>query len=124
MSGPTDKTGIVQRLRSKHIHFTEVEKCGEAADEIERLRAIGQEADEGGVVSEWVLVPREPTTEMVRAAGGALRTYIESLSDEERAKLKRMKKRNDAMLGYRIAPHIKARIRWRAMIGAMPEPPT
>ncbi len=71
-----------------------------------------------------VFVPREPTEGMVRAAGGALKTYIESLSDEERAKLRPRKLASGDTAGYKIAPHIKAAVRWKAMIeAASPAPP-
>ncbi len=69
----------------------------------------------------WVLVPREPTEEMIRAGGGALKAYIDGLSPEERAKLKPRKTGKSDNAGYNIRPQIKASVRWQAMIDAAAE---
>jgi hypothetical protein len=75
----------------------------------------------------YVVVPREPTDTMVRAGGGALKQYLDALPMEERAKLKLRKKRLGDSAGYHIAPRLKCRLRWIAMLeaaGAAPATPT
>ena len=61
---------------------------------------------------------REPDEAMVKAAGGALKAYIDALPEEERAKLKPRRKSNGDNLGYKLSPQTKARVRMRAMIDA------
>jgi hypothetical protein len=55
---------------------------------------------------------------MVAAGGRALQEYVAHLTPEERAKLKPRKKRKGEMLGYRLDPYVKARVRWQAMVRA------
>lgn len=93
--------------------------CREIAQNIRAgMHAISPPASGGR--DGWVRVPREPTDEMVSAAGGALKQYIESLSVESRSKLRPRKIRSGDTAGYKIAPRVKARVRWQAMIDAAP----
>lgn len=62
----------------------------------------------------FVLVPEEPTEEMLIAAAGALKAYIKSLTPEQRKAL------NITRTGYRITPRLKAIVRYKAMLAARP----
>jgi len=63
----------------------------------------------------WMLVPIEPTDEMVAAYRGALQGYIESLPEHVRARA--------GKFGVRVNTWSKACARYRAMISAAPKPP-
>lgn len=55
----------------------------------------------------WQLVPIEPTEAMLKAATWALDKWREECSNVQQ---------------YYVAPHIKYRVRWAAMLAAAPSP--
>jgi hypothetical protein len=65
-----------------------------------------------------VMVPVEPTEEMLRAAKGALKAYIDALPYEERSK--HSPRHPGDYPGYRVSPVLKYRLRWAAMLAARP----
>lgn len=66
-----------------------------------------------------VWVPKEPTMEMLHACQAAMKNYIRSLSPEDRKALG-WKGGDTSKYGYRIKPYEKAKLRYKAMIGAAP----
>lgn len=65
----------------------------------------------------WQLVPKEPTSSMLRAYQRAISNYIEALPEDERAKAKSHPR------GYRIKVNAKIRARYAAMLAAVPAIP-
>jgi hypothetical protein len=94
-------------------------KCEVASfDEADRipLRAAISAHLEALKAAGWVVVPRQPTREMLLAYRGGLRSYIQSIPVEDRKRWGTRKRRGADC--YDISENEKATARYRAMIAA------
>ncbi len=101
----TRKMATMQAVRFYSCQ-TLVDAFAAAAAEIDRLRAVPSPKAEG-----WVLVPREPTEEMLVASEGAINETMRSLGWSK------------AQRAQRWSPRAKIVMRWAAMLDAAPSPP-
>jgi hypothetical protein len=63
----------------------------------------------------WKLVPIDPTPAMMAASKRAISSYIETLPQEDRDRVKGRRR------GWRVKLDKKLKLRWAAMLAAAPE---